>query len=164
MRARYVYIYICIYARVCDGVYRAMARQNIRAHRPLRRERERERPKASTEGARRNATGLSSPLINTSKATCKAVRVGSRVRLDSGEPPYPLEPSVHARALSPSPLPHALPSPPLSLSLFLHLRMELVSFSSYSCYTPFSVPPVPFSRASTRGSGRWSTRRARFAF
>lgn len=80
------------------------------------------------EGARRNATGLSSPLINTSKATCKAARVGSRVRL--GEPPYPL------RAIRP----RAPRSVSLSLSLSAAIFARLVS--SYSCLSAAAAAPI----------------------
>lgn len=89
---------------------------------------EREREEASTKGARRNATGLSSPLINTSKATCKAARVGSRVRLDSGNPHIP---SNRPRAsLSPlylrmACLRHLFLSPPLDCTFFSHVHGKI---------------------------------------
>jgi len=113
---------------------RAVARQNIRADRSgaergraseWERENERERERERIEGARRNATGLSSPLINTSKATCKAARVGSRVQLDSGNP-YVLSnhPSTRVTAYFPHTSP-CLFSLYLSLSLYLSISLSL---------------------------------------
>lgn len=78
----------------------AAARQNIRTDRSDKErgggaerwrgaggDDEQERKRKRIEGARRNATGLSSPLINTSKATCKAARVGSRAFNSTRETP-----------------------------------------------------------------------------
>lgn len=120
---RGIHVCVCV---VCH--HGTVVRQNIRAPTD-----EKERERENTEGARRNATGLSSPLINTSKATCKAARVGSRsTRL--GEPPYPLEPSVHARHCA---------SLSFSLSLLLYLRTA--SSSSSSLDSPVLSSPLPYT-------------------
>jgi len=101
MRVQHMYIRACARtlhhrARWRDKIFAPTGPARRGGERASGRGRTRERERERIEGARRNATGLSSPLINTSKATCKAARVGSRVQLNSGEPLCPFESSVHA--------------------------------------------------------------------